>query len=139
METVNLCNANGFKVIVTQDLPPAISEMIQQQIARFKQEYSYMLKCKVDVAVPAFCQTGIYQIRIVITLPDCELKIDREPTPDYYQEDIYVAIWSAFDLARKKLKEHSISTNYAIKIDPVQNISQPSIRPIRRCRGYAQG
>lgn len=139
METVNLSNVNEFQIIATQDLPAAITELIQQQIARFKQEYSYMLKCKVDVAVPAFCQTGIYQIRIVLTLPDRELKIDREPTPDYYQEDIYVAIWSAFDLARKKLQVYSIPTDCAVSTIPASNIASQPIRGIRRSCGYAKG
>ncbi len=139
METANLCNANEVQLIADQDLPDAITGMIQQQIARLKQEYSYILNCKVDVAVPVFYQTGIYQVRIVLTLPDNNLKIERDPTPDYYQEDIYVAIWSAFDLARKKLKEHSILTNDAGNIAPVKNVSYPSIRTVRRCRGYAQG
>lgn len=139
METVNLSNVNEFQVIATQDLPAAISELIQQQIAKFKQEYSSMLKCKVDVAVPSFCQTGIYQIRIVLTLLDRELKIDREPTPDYYQEDIYVAIWSAFDLARKKLKAHSIPADCTVSTIPVPNISHQPIRGIRRSFGYAKG
>ncbi len=139
METVNIHSTNEFQVISTQNLPPAISELIQQQIARFKQEYSYLLKCKVDVAVPTFCQTGIYQIRIVLTLPDRELKIDREPTPDYYQEDIYVAIWSAFDLARKKMQAHSISTDCAVSTIPVPNISPQPIRGSRRSYGYARG
>jgi hypothetical protein len=139
METASLCHTNRAQVIATQDLPAAITGMIQQQISRLKQEYSYILNCKVDVFVPTFCQTGIYQVRIVLTLPDVDLKIDREPTPDCYQEDIYVAIWSAFDLARKKLKQHSISSGYATKIATVQKISHSSISTIRRCRGYAQG
>jgi ribosome-associated translation inhibitor RaiA len=139
METANLCNTNEVQLIAAQDLPDAIKGMIQQQIARLKQEYSYLLNCKVDVAVPTFCQTGIYQVRIILKLPDLDLKIDREPTPDCYQEDIYVAIWSAFDLARKKLRAHSVSTNYTVNIDPIEQVSYPSIRTVRRCRGYAQG
>ncbi len=125
-------------MIAAQDLPDAIMEMINQQIARLKQEYSYILNCKVDVAVPAFCQTGIYQVRILLTLPTLDLKIDRDPTPDYYQEDIYVAIWSAFDLARKKLKEHSnLAEDAAATL--AKKVAHSSIRTIRRCRGYAQG
>lgn len=107
MKTSNLCSVNQTRVIASQYLPEAIRGMILQKIARLKQEYSDLLNCKVDVTVPAFCQTGIYQVQIVLNLSDLDLKIDREPTPDYYQEDIYVAVWSAFDLASKKLREHS--------------------------------
>jgi ribosome-associated translation inhibitor RaiA len=139
MKTSTLCNVNQARVIAAQYLPDAIKGMIQQQIARLKQEYSDLLNCKVDVSVPAFCQTGIYQVRILLHLSHLDLKIDREPTPDYYQEDMYVAIWSAFDLASKKLKEHSISTGSAIKITPIQNIPPQSMRAVRRSQGYARG
>jgi ribosome-associated translation inhibitor RaiA len=139
MKTSNLCSVHQARVIAAQYLPDAIKGMIQQKIARLKQEYSDLLNCKVDIAVPAFCQTGIYQVRIVLNLPHLDLKIDREPTPDYYQEDMYVAIWSAFDLASKKLKEHSISADYAIKTAPNQNALPQSMRTVRRSQGYARG
>ncbi len=139
MKTSTLCNVNKARVIAAQHLPDTIRAMIQQQIARLKQEYSDLLNCKVDVTVPAFCQTGIYQVQIVLNLPQLDLKIDREPTPDCYQEDIYVAIWSAFDLASKKLKQHSISAGYAPKTIPIQNIPPQSMRTVRRSHGYARG
>jgi ribosome-associated translation inhibitor RaiA len=139
MKTSNLCSVNQARVIAAQYLPDAIRGMIQQKIARLKQEYSDLLNCKVDIAVPAFCQSGIYQVQIVLNLPHLDLKIDREPTPDCYQEDMYVAIWSAFDLAGKKLKEHSISADYAIKPAPIENILPQSMRTVRRSQGYARG
>ena len=139
MKTSNLCNIDQARVITAQHLPDAIKAMIQQKIAQLKQEYNDLLNCKVDIAVPAFCQTGIYQVQIVLNLPHLELKIDREPTPDYYQEDMYVAIWSAFDLASKELKEHSISADYPIKTAPIQNILPQPMRAVRRSQGYARG
>jgi ribosome-associated translation inhibitor RaiA len=139
MKTSNLCSLNQYRVIAAQYLPDTIKGMIQKQIALLKQEYSDLINCKVDVTVPAFCQTGIYQVGIVLNLPHIELKIDREPTPDYYQEDMYVAIWSAFDLASKKLKQHSISADDVIKTTPVQNVSSQSMRTVRRSQGYARG
>jgi ribosome-associated translation inhibitor RaiA len=139
MKTSNLCSLNQSRVIAAQYLPDTIKGMIQKQIALLKQEYSDLINCKVDVTVPAFCQTGIYQVGIVLNLPHIELKIDREPTPDYYQEDMYVAIWSAFDLASKKLKQHSISADDVIKTTPVQNVSSQSMRTVRRSQGYARG
>ena len=139
MKTSNLCNIDQARVITAQHLPDAIRGMIQQKIAQLKQEYSDLLNCKVDIAVPAFCQTGIYQVRIVLNLPHLDLKIDRKPTQDYYQEDMYVAIWSAFDLASKKLKEHSISADYPIKTAPIPNVLPQSMRTVRRSQGYARG
>jgi hypothetical protein len=139
METTSLCNANGSHTIAVRDLPDEIAGMIQQQIARLKQQYSYILNCQVSAAVPALYQSGTYQIQIVLNLLDRDLTIDREPTPDYYQEDIYVAIWSAFDLARKKLQQYSTSIDDTLNSTSTQANSYPSIRTLRRCRGYARG
>jgi hypothetical protein len=140
MKTATLFTTDVSQVIADRDLPDAIAEMIQQQIARLRQEYSYILNCQVSANIPAFCQSGIYQIQIVLTLTDRDLTIEREPIPDYYQEDIYVAIWSAFDLARKKLKAHYSTQNHpGISTAPIQANSHPPIRCIRRCVGYAQG
>lgn len=139
METVNRSNRNEAQVISAHDFPADITAMIEQQIARLKREYSYLLDCQLTATVPAMYNTGTYRIQIVLTLPNQELKIDREPTPDYYQEDIYVAIWSAFDLARKKLQLHTIPTDCAVSAIPVPNICYQPIRGIRRCCGYAKG
>ncbi len=139
MQTSTLCSVNQARVITPQHLPETIRAMIQQRIARLKQECSDLLNCKVDITVPAFCQTGIYQVGIVLNLSQLDLKIDREPTPDCYQEDIYVAIWSAFDLASKKLKQHSISAGYAPKPIPTQTVPTQQMRTLRRSHGYARG
>jgi ribosome-associated translation inhibitor RaiA len=139
MQTSTLCHASKTQLIAAQHLPDTIKEMIQQRIARLKQEYSDLLNCKVDVTVPTFCQTGIYQVGIVLNLSHLDLKIDRRPTPDYYQEDIYVAIWSAFDLATKRLQEHSISTGNVNKAIPIPNIPPQPLRNVRRSYGYAGG
>lgn len=139
METVNRFNIDRSSAMIGKDLPEAILEMIQQQIVRLRTEYDRILDCQVSTTVPAFSQSGIYQIRIAISLPDQNLTIDRAPIPDCYQEDIYVAIWSAFDLARKKLKAHSIPTDCGVNVTTVENHFPQISRTIRRCRGYAQG
>ena len=140
MKTATLFKADVSQVIADRDLPDSIAEMIQQQIARLRQEHNYILNCQVSANVPEFHRSGIYQIQIILTLADRDLTIDREPIPDYYQEDIYVAIWSAFDLARKKLKTHySSQPNRVVHKAPIQQNSHQPIRCIRRCVGYAQG
>jgi ribosome-associated translation inhibitor RaiA len=140
MKTATLFKTDVSQIIADRDLPDSIAEMIQQQIARLRQEYSDILHCQVSANIPAFCQAGIYQIQIVLKLADRDLTIDREPIPDYYQEDIYVAIWSAFDLARKKLQAYSLIQNdRGTSTAPLQKNAHPPIRCIRRCVGYAQG
>ncbi len=139
MPAATIRNINEAQIIEIKDLPTAIGEMMQTQIARLKREYGYILDSKMSVIIPALHQAGSYQIQIVIAVPDGYLQIDRQPIPDCYQEDIYVAIWSAFDLARKKLKEYSTSIDYAALLTLNDQVQTPSIRTTRRCRGYAQG
>jgi ribosome-associated translation inhibitor RaiA len=107
MTTSTLHYTEVPQIVAVRDLPVAVTGMIQEQITRLRRDYRNILNCQVNAIVPAFCEAGSYQIEIVLTLADRDVKIDREPTPDYYQEDIYVSIWSAFDLVRKKLREHS--------------------------------
>ena len=52
MKTSN-SSVNQSRVIAAQYLPDAIKGMIQQKIARLKQEYSDLLNCKVDVIATA--------------------------------------------------------------------------------------
>jgi hypothetical protein len=141
MKTATLLKTDVSQVIADRDLPDSIAEMIQQQVTRLRQEHSYILNCQVSANVPKFYRSGIYQIQIILTLADRDLTIDRKPIPDYYQEDIYVAIWSAFDLARKKLKEHyyCLQNDCDIITAPIAQNSHPAIRGIRRCVGYARG
>jgi hypothetical protein len=140
MNTMTFDRADGSQLIAVRDLPDSVTEMIQQQIARLCQEHNYILNCQVSANVPAFCQEGSYQIQIVLTLPDRDLTIERKPIPDYYQEDIYVAIWSAFDLARKKLQEPAaVRADLGTCMTPTQHSSHQQTRTLRRCVGYAQG
>jgi hypothetical protein len=137
MKTSHLLKADESQIIALHDLPDSVTVIIQEQIARLSQEHKYLLNCRVNLIVPTHQPAGLYQIRIVLTLPDCDLTIEREPIPDYYQEDIYVAIWSAFALAKQKLKEHVMQSGYGISRPPIQKSLHQEIRPIRRTRGYA--
>jgi hypothetical protein len=139
MKTSNYLKPDESHIIALQDLPDSVTVILQEQIARLCQEHKYILNCRVNVRVPNYLTEGLYQIQIVLTLPDRDLIIDREPISDYYQEDIYVAIWSAFALAKQQLKEHMVQLGYDINTSPTHNHLHQQIRPIRRCRGYAGG
>jgi hypothetical protein len=139
MKTSYFFQAEIPELIEIPELSETAKGIIQEQIDRFKQEYKYLLNCRFKIQVPGFQPEGLYQIQLVLTLPDRDLTIERYPNPDYYQEDLYVAIWSAFDLAKQQLKEHLLQCNYGVAPAPIQCSPRPPIRPIRRCRGYAQG
>jgi ribosome-associated translation inhibitor RaiA len=140
MPTANILKADSPAFIELQDLPDSIGKNIQEQITRLCQEYPQTIDCKVSVKTPTFCKEGCYQIELAIVLSGRILTIERSPNLDCYQEDLYVAIWSAFNLAKKQLKEHLSQAANAISQSVNKDSSPaPSIYPLRRCIGYAGG
>jgi ribosome-associated translation inhibitor RaiA len=88
------------------NVPDSAEVIIRDQIERLAREHQWILNCQVNVEIPAPYSSGLYHIQIALTLPERLLIVDRIPTTDCYQEDIYVAIWSAFDLARQKIRDY---------------------------------
>ena len=139
MTTANIFKSDISALVELQNLPDSVNGNIQEQITRLRQEYPQAINCKVSVKAPAFCQEGCYQIEIAIALSGRILTIDRAPNPDCYQEDLYVAIWSAFNLAKKQLQAHLSQAITVVSKSVVQDSSRRSVYPLRRCIGYAGG
>ncbi len=136
MQTATILKVDRSTLVEVPELPEAIEENILEQIARLRQEYPQAIDCKVSVKTPAFCKEGCYQIEIEIVLSGRTLKIERSPNLDCYQEDLYVAIWSAFNLAKKQLKAE---LTQASTVDAALGEASLSRRnyPLRRTIGYA--
>jgi hypothetical protein len=96
----------AFPAITLGNVPQNTEVIILDQIDRLAREFKWILNYQVIVDVPAPFTEGLYQIQIRLTLMDRLLVIDRLPCTDHYQEDIYVAIWSAFDLARQQIRDY---------------------------------
>jgi ribosome-associated translation inhibitor RaiA len=137
MQTATILKVDRSALVEVRELPDAIEENILEQIARLRQEYPQAIDCKVSVKTPAFCK-GCYQIEIAIGLSGRTLTIERSPNLDCYQEDLYVAIWSAFNLAKKQLKaELTQAWNVDTALDG--DSSHRRNYPLRRTIGYAGG
>ncbi len=146
-----LCKLDRLELIEFQDLPDSVTNNIQTQINRLCQEYPTLIDCQAIVKAPISSPEGCYHLQIWLTLSESaigktgmkyhrQLRVDRTPNPDNYQEDIDVAIWSAFKLARTKLQEYSLSAathQIAESSRPDRSISP--VRPLRRSIGYAGG
>jgi ribosome-associated translation inhibitor RaiA len=137
MQTATILKVDRATLVEVRALPEAIEANILEQIARLRQEYPQVIDCNVSVKTPAFCKEGCYQIEIEIALSGRILTIERSPNLDCYQEDLYVAIWSAFNLAKKQLKQHLSQASTADAA-----LGQDSLHrnyPLRRTIGYAGG
>jgi ribosome-associated translation inhibitor RaiA len=92
--------------ISLHNVPSHAEVIIRDQIDRLAQDHKWILNCQVTAEVPLPYTEGLYQIQITLTLPERLLIVDRLPCTDHYHEDIYVAIWSAFDLARQQIRDY---------------------------------
>jgi ribosome-associated translation inhibitor RaiA len=138
MQTATILKVDRATLVKVRDLPEAIEENILEQIARLRQEYPQAIDCKVSVKTPAFCKEGCYHIEIEIGLSGHTLTSERSPNLDCYQEDLYVAIWSAFNLAKKQLKEELSQASTAGAALDEDSLSRRNY-PLRRTIGYAGG
>jgi ribosome-associated translation inhibitor RaiA len=136
MQTATILKVDRSALVEVRELPEAIEDNILEQIARLRQEYPQAIDCKVSVKTPAFCKEGCYQIEIAIGLSGRTLTIDRSPNLDCYQEDLYVAIWSAFNLAKKQLKQELTKASTADAALGEASLHRRNY-PLRRTIGYA--
>jgi ribosome-associated translation inhibitor RaiA len=138
MQTATILKVDRSTLVEVRELPEAIEDNILEQIARLRQEYPQAIDCQVSVKTPAFCKEGCYQIEIEIELSGRTLTIECSPNLDCYQEDLYVAIWSAFNLAKKQLKQELTKTSTADAALGEANLPHCNY-PLRRTIGYAGG
>jgi hypothetical protein len=103
--------------ITLRNIPASAEALIRTQIDRLNKDHNWISHCQVTAEVPAPFTSGLYQIHINCQIPDGSVVIDRAPLMDCYQEDLQVAIWSAFEQARQKIKSHVIhSANFSRKL-----------------------
>jgi cold shock CspA family protein/ribosome-associated translation inhibitor RaiA len=83
-------------------LSEVVEEDIREKAAKLDVFYDQIMGCRVIVEAPhRHSHQGIfYNVRIDLTLPGAELVVKREPN-----EDIYVAVRDAFDVARRQLED----------------------------------
>jgi DNA-binding protein YbaB len=103
--------------ITLHNIPASAEALIRAQIDQLSKDHNWISGCQVTAEVPAPFTEGMYKIHIDCTIPNGSVVIDRAPMMDCYQEDLQVAIWSAFAQARQKIKAHVInSANFSRKL-----------------------
>lgn len=102
----------------------AIETTINEKAAKLDRFYERIMSCRVvaEASQRRQHQGKLYSVRIDITVPGKELAVTREE-----DEDIYVAIRDAFDVASRRLEEHGRRQRGVVKAHE----AQPSGRVIR--------
>jgi cold shock CspA family protein/ribosome-associated translation inhibitor RaiA len=85
-------------------LTPAIEAEIRTKVAALEQFYERISGCHVIVegAVDHHHRGGPFKVRIDMTLPGAELSVNHQD-----EDDLAIAIRSAFDAARRKVQDYA--------------------------------
>jgi ribosomal subunit interface protein len=101
--------------VTFRNFPPseAIEAHINEKAAKLDRYYDRIMSCRVvvDSTQRRRHQGKLYGVRIDITVPRKELAVTREEN-----EDVYVAIRDAFDVASRRLEEHARRERGDVKI-----------------------
>ena len=86
------------------EMTDAIHDAVMKRAEKLEQFADRITSCRVVVECPhRHHHKGVlYNVHIDLTVPGKELVVTHEP-----KEDLYVAIKSAFDAARRQLQEYS--------------------------------
>lgn len=95
------------------DLSTAMEDLIREKAQKLDHFYDGIISCRVRVDVPHRSKHSgvLYDVRVDMTVPGAELVVRREP-----DEDLHVAIVSAFDVAERRLKEYADKQRGEVKI-----------------------
>jgi ribosomal subunit interface protein len=83
---------------------PALEAEIRARAAKLEQFHAEIVSCRVVVEIPARHkhQGKEFAVNIDLHLPGREVAVTRS-----HAEDVFVAVRNAFDVARRKLEDHS--------------------------------
>lgn len=95
----------------------AIEERIREKVAHLDQLYDRLTSCRVTIEAPHkhHRQGNQYHVRILLSVPQGQIVISRDPGDDYAHQDVYVAIRDAFNAAERQLKEYSRKMSGEVK------------------------
>ena len=100
------------------DMPrsDAVEAKILDRVGQLSKFSSDIQKCEVWVESPhGHHQKGrLYEVRIRLSVPGEEIGVDLQPK----EEDVYVSIREAFDVARRKLEDYERRRRGTVKAHP---------------------
>ena len=88
---------------------PALEERIRARVAELEQFFARIVSCHVTVECrhQRQHQGKLFDIGIALTLPGCELVVNRDTGLNHAHEDAYVAVRDAFDAVRRQLEDYA--------------------------------
>lgn len=88
----------------------AIEAAVRERAAKLDRFHSRIMSCHVIVEeLHRRSRTAgtVYHVRVDVTVPGRELVAHKEPAPQRFQEDVYIAIRDAFDQMGRELEDYA--------------------------------
>ncbi len=116
----------------------ALEALVREKAAQLERVCSHIISCRVALEKPhAFQETGTpYRVRLLMTVPpNHEIVVTRNPGEGDFHDDLPAVVRSAFEAARRQLKELVERQRGEIKSHPQQQVQAFVIR-LFRTEGY---
>lgn len=90
------------------DASPALESRVRELAARLDRFSDQIERCHVIVEAPHrhTHQGRLFEVRIDLSVPECEIAIRHTHPLSHSHEDPYVAVHDAFRAARRKLQDY---------------------------------
>ncbi len=90
------------------DQSDALEALVRERVAKLDRLTDRLVACRVAVERPhKQHRTGnLYHVRILMSVPQDEIVISRDPGANEAHEDVYQAVRDAFDAAERRLKSY---------------------------------
>ena len=91
------------------DKSEALESEIRSYMEKMEEFHPDIIGARVSVEKPhgRHQQGNLYNIKVVITVPDQAIVVQRNPGDNHAHEDVYVSLRDTFDAVRRKLEEHA--------------------------------
>ncbi len=86
----------------------AIEAVVRERAAKLEKFFPRISSCRVIVEQLARRERAralVYHVRVQVRVPEGEFVGDKEPPPQRFHEDIYIAIRDAFDAVGRELED----------------------------------
>ncbi len=100
------------------EAPIGVEAEVRDRVEDLELVFKHIIACSIVVEAQhrRHRQGRFYQVRIVMTVPDREIVVRRDPADNHAHEELPVVIRNSFDAARRQLQDHARITRGDVKL-----------------------
>jgi cold shock CspA family protein len=98
-----------------------IEDDIRVHASKLEEFCDRITSCRVVIEEPHHHhhKGNLYHVRVLVSVPQRELVVDREPAEHHAHEDAHVTLRDAFDAMRRQLEDYVRELRSDVKVHPV--------------------